>query len=397
MSSSSSQKRKRQDWISTCTDSGNDKRSPLLTFAAMKKVTCEIARNVDFEELAATYPEFQVQYEKLKIRQRNNQAISSFSANVDFDFNVALTRSLLHKHFQLHLKIMPRGYLCPPVPNRLNYVLWLKDLIRESSTLDDGRYFDESPIPPVCRGLDIGTGCSCIYPLLLSRDLFTKGKKWHYLATDVDPFTVACAQENVDANDLQDVIQIALVEKTHEKGGPRDLTLESLEESVEWHTPLYTAMSKARQLYSTDALKFDFCMTNPPFYSSESEALNPRAGDGRERADMTFHESVYPGGEMGFALDMIYDSLVYRGSITWYSLMISKKKNLFALEKELEKIGLTRGSIRIVEFDQGHMKRWGLAWTFLTPFDRSPGEHHSDSLLMLGLVFMNRRQQKYFS
>jgi len=51
---------------------------------------------------------------------------------------------------------------------------------------------------------------------------------------------------------------------------------------------------------------------------------------------MAFHESIYPGGERGFALDMMYDSLIYRNEITWYSVMISKKTNLIALQKDLK-------------------------------------------------------------
>jgi 23S rRNA A1618 N6-methylase RlmF len=250
----------------------------------------------------------------------------------------------------------------------------LKDLLRESSTLDDGRFFEESPVPLVCKGLDIGTGCSCIYPLLLSRDVFTEGKRWQFLATDIDPFSIECAQENVNANHLQDVIQLALVPKTDDKGGPRCFNQVNSEESFKCNTPIFTALNKARELYKTSPFRLDFCMKNPPFYSCESEASAPRAGDQRERTDMAFHESVYPGGERGFALDMMYDSLVYRDEVTWYSLMVSKKTNLIALQKDLENIGLSRGSIRTVEFDQGKMKRWGIAWTFLTPCVRSPGK-----------------------
>jgi len=163
--------------------------------------------------------------------------------------------------------------LCPPIPNRLNYILWLKGLLRESSTLDDGRYFQESPVPLVRRGLDIGTGCSCIYPLLLSRNIFTEGKQWQFLATDIDPFLIECAKENVNANHLQDVIQLALVPKTHDKGGPRCFDqVVHRKRSSKYNTPIYTALNKARQLYQTVPFRLDFCMTNPPIYSCESEA-----------------------------------------------------------------------------------------------------------------------------
>jgi Predicted SAM-dependent methyltransferase len=368
-------------------DTTHNNASSPLAFPTMKKVQCSHAMDCNFDELAASYPDFKIQLDKVKDRQKNCPAgASSVSTNVDFEFNVSLSRALLHKNFQLHLKTIPKGYLCPPIPNRLNYVLWIKDLLKESSTFENGRYFQDSPVPLGYKGLDIGTGCSGIYPLLLSRDVFTEGKQWQFFATDIDPFTIKCAKENVNANNLGDVIQLALVAKTHDKGGPRCFKQVDSKESSKCSTPIYTALNKARKFYHTVPFCLDFCMTNPPFYSCESEASAPRAGDQRERTDMAFHESVYPGGERGFALDMMYDSLVYRNEITWYSLMISKKTNLIALQKELENIGLSRGSIRTAEFDQGKMKRWGIAWTFLTPCVRSPGEPFDNHQLLLFFI-----------
>lgn len=57
---------------------------------------------------------------------------------------------------------IPDGQLCPTVPNRLNYIHWVHDLL--SSTIippwiDDG-------MGDRVRGLDIGAGANCIYPLL---------------------------------------------------------------------------------------------------------------------------------------------------------------------------------------------------------------------------------------
>ena len=124
-------------------------------------------------------------------------------------------------------------------------------------------------------------------------------------------------------------------------------------------------------------------MSNPPFYSNSDEATVPRSGDGRNRTDMTFHESVYPGGELGFALDMLHDSFSYRERITWYTLMVSKKSSLIAFEKELAKVGFHRGSVRTTEFVQGNMMRWGVAWTFLTPSVRSPGKEWIVLILVL--------------
>ena len=54
------------------------------------------------------------------------------------------------------------------VENRHNYILWLKDL------LDTTSYEERSHR----RGLDIGTGASCIYPLLGCTQ-----RPWSFIAT----------------------------------------------------------------------------------------------------------------------------------------------------------------------------------------------------------------------
>lgn len=85
-----------------------------------------------------------------------------------------LTKTLLLADFGLKIDL-PDDRLCPPVghllpcsrthlltlkqvPNRHSYILWLKGLLDSSSY--------ESPLDRRVYGLDIGTGASCIYPLL---------------------------------------------------------------------------------------------------------------------------------------------------------------------------------------------------------------------------------------
>ena len=339
-----------------------------LHIPSIVKVTNELS-NMDFLELSSEYPEFEKEWEKLKSRQKEKSkqqsSSSSFGSNVDFHFNLALSRAILDKYFQLNLKSLPEGYLCPPIPNRLNYVLWMKQLLQESSSTE---YFTK-PRTIFRRGVDLGTGASCIYPLLLSTNTFTDRQEWKILGTDIDEKAIESAKENIAANGLETVIKVVKVLPTPVGGGSRNLIRNEEDDIVT--TPVNTAMMEDSQFCN----QIDFFLTNPPFYSSDNEATNVRSGDDRERTSMTSNESVYPGGEIGFAIDMIYDSYRHQKKCTWFSLMLSKKSSLRFLQKEVEKLlELGRGSIRIAEFTQGQMVRWGLAWTFLLPSITSPGK-----------------------
>lgn len=55
------------------------------------------------------------------------------------------------------------------VPNRHNYILWLKDLLDSTSYNEPGGRLS---------GLDIGTGASCIYPVLACAQ-----RPWSFIAT----------------------------------------------------------------------------------------------------------------------------------------------------------------------------------------------------------------------
>lgn len=98
-----------------------------------------------------------------------------------------LTKTLLKLDFGLEIEL-PEDRLCPPVSlllfhdaslsrltrtsqvtNRHNYILWLKGLLDSTS-------YEQSDDKLV--GLDIGTGASCIYPLLGCAQ-----RPWEFIAT----------------------------------------------------------------------------------------------------------------------------------------------------------------------------------------------------------------------
>src|SRR5690606_27138488 len=107
-------------------------------------------------------------------------------------FNRALMRQLYGiAHWDI-----PPGHLCPPIPGRADYLHGLADLLAESS---DGAI----PRGAAVRVLDIGTGANCIYPLLGHSDY-----GWRFVGSDIDPVALAAARSIVQANGLDDAIEL---------------------------------------------------------------------------------------------------------------------------------------------------------------------------------------------
>lgn len=385
----------------------------------------EFVLSCNFDELAARYPQFDAAR-----KQSNQDAPPRQSAfNPSTDFNKALTRCLLRHHFDLQLPSLPEGRLCPPVPNRANYVCWLKELVSStsrdlerfaSSSMDGGARCDDMDMQQTSRkssqdgqaklthqGIDIGTGVSAIYPLLLSTELFAKsdvfreaGKnmtaqvckntystcqmqnqlsddsKWKILATDIDPLAVESARTNVKANNLEHrifVVQVTNIDQsaTSARNGPLFAAMSEARENS-----MFQASESDSNTFTQDLSlypMFDFVMTNPPFYSTMAEATAPRAGDKRSRTEMTSNESIYKsydtfdyendntkhgneGGDVGFIIDIMKDSQFFRHNVTWYTSLVAKRSSLDTILRHLQTLdGVwgNRGQIRTVEFRQG--------------------------------------------
>ncbi|KAK2871741.1 hypothetical protein FQN49_002879 [Arthroderma sp. PD_2] len=241
-----------------------------------------------------------------------------------------LTISLLRLDFGLEV-VLPGDRLCPPVPNRLNYILWMQDLV--DCTKDDCHEgFD--PDRDVF-GLDIGTGSSCVYPLLG----VTQRKRWKFVATDIDEKNLKYARENVARNNLQSRIQVV---ETTPKG------------------PLIP-------LDGEIPLKMlDFTMCNPPFYESQEEMLQLAEEKKKEPLSVCTGaeaEMVTPGGEFAFVGKMIEESLRLREAVKWYTSMLGKRSSLLSLIEELQRLGNQNWAV--TEFIQGDKtKRWAIAWSW---------------------------------
>eukprot|EP00752_Nemacystus_decipiens_P014801 g13176.t2 len=361
----------------------------------------------DFRELAREYPD--------TFGPHVRDDPETGRASIDWADPAAmreLTRVMLRHDFGLPEWDAPLDRLCPPVANRLNYICWLSDLMKLSASSESRPSPAPAPPPPAgggavpssgaggdeaagesamsaaqrnlllfgttggvavgaedgmevcddgeaaaaaavaaaagepkgrssCRGIDVGTGASCIYPLLGA-----KVAGWSFLATEIDGVSAEWAEKNVRSNGLQDQITVRLVPPASDGNDDDD-------DDDDTPGPLLTA------LRDEDG-KFDFSMTNPPFFESTEEAgQNPDTATG-EMA--TAGEVACPGGEVAFVRAIIRDSLRLRERVRWYTSMVGKKSNAKRLLRVLREAGVK--NTRTTEFFQGRTVRWGLAWSF---------------------------------
>jgi hypothetical protein len=105
---------------------------------------------------------------------------------------------------------------------------------------------------------------------------------------------------------------------------------------------------------------------------------------------MTLSKGSYPGGKVGFVLDMIVDGLYYYCKPTesdeqqqgpscvvapgWSSCMCGKKTSWIQLKHVVTEL-LGPAHVCATEFTPGHLTRWFLAWTFEQPQMKSPLAH----------------------
>ena len=76
----------------------------------------------------------------------------------------------------------PSGYLCPPIPGRVDYIHYLADLLAESNN-------QEIPRGSGIKALDIGTGASLVYPLTGNSEY-----GWTFTGVDIDTGAVFVKQ-----------------------------------------------------------------------------------------------------------------------------------------------------------------------------------------------------------
>ena len=246
---------------------------------------------------------------------------------------LALNRALLKLHYGIAHWEIPPGYLCPPIPSRVDALHALADLLADGGAL---------PAGSAVRVLDIGTGANCVYPLL-----GTALHGWSFVGTEIDPVAVTAARRNVAGNPaLADRIEI------RRQSSPG---------------AIFTGVVNPGE-------SFALSLCNPPFHASAEEAAegsrrkvrNLRGDRKPSLPTLNFggrsHELWCDGGELAFVRGMITESAAHSALCTWFTTLVSKRGNLPAIERALANV--QPADIRILPLFAGQKQTRIVAWTF---------------------------------
>ncbi len=272
----------------------------------------------NFEELCAKHPllkefVFVNKYQTETIDFANPKAVKS------------LNSALLATYYNINHWNFPDENLCPPIPGRVDYIHHLADLLNASEIKKD------------ITILDIGTGASCIYPILGNA-----AYSWKFVATDIDKNSLKNAQEIINNNNFDTSITLRYQDN-------KDNILTGI---------------------ITENDSFSASMCNPPFYSSQYEAIESNArklkGLGIETTARNFsgmqNELWYKGGEKAFLHNYLYQSSLYKTNCHWFTSLVSKKENVESMHASLKKLGATE--IKTIPMHQGNKVTRIVAWTF---------------------------------
>jgi 23S rRNA (adenine1618-N6)-methyltransferase len=233
--------------------------------------------------------------------------------------------------------------LCPPIPGRVDYFHFFADLLSET--------LPETSMKNKISVLDIGTGASCIYPILGQREY-----QWDFTCSDIDPIAIKVAQQNISADKRLNKSIICKLQKES--------------------THVFNGLVQPGE-------RFELTMCNPPFHRSLAEATkgstrkikNLEANKKSTKTTLSSGKTVplnfggqnaelwCPGGEVSFINNMIKESKRIQNQVLWFTCLVSKKDHISDLKLSLKKSNVKQ--VKVINMAQGQKISRFIAWSYL--------------------------------
>ncbi|MFD1552581.1 23S rRNA (adenine(1618)-N(6))-methyltransferase RlmF [Putridiphycobacter roseus] len=257
--------------------------------------------------------------------------------SIDFAIPAAvkcLNKALLNHYYGIKNWDFPVQNLCPPIPGRADYLHYLADLLGSGN---------KGKVPKGAQivGLDIGTGATCIYPIL-GQSIYG----WKFIGADIDPKSIASAKKIIAAN-------LPLI-------GKIECRLQKNPKAI------FKGLLKKEE-------RITFTMCNPPFHASLAAAqkgsrrkvLNLK---GKKMPSPTLNfagntnELITPGGELQFIKSMVTESAQFAQNCKWFTTLVSKQENLKAIYQALENVKAKK--VKTIPMGTGNKITRIVAWAF---------------------------------
>lgn len=257
--------------------------------------------------------------------------------SIDFSDSRAvkfLNTAILNHYYGIKHWDFPAQNLTPPIPGRADYIHHIADLLAEGNN-------GKVPTGSKVTCLDIGTGASCIYPIIGVTEY-----DWNFIGADVDPKSIASSENIVKSNpSLKGKVELRL------QTNPLNIFFGIIEKED----------------------KIDVTICNPPFHSSKEEAqkgtrrkIKNLKGKDSKTPVLNFsgvsNELIFEGGEYVFIHTMIKQSKAFAKNVTWFSTLVSKQSNMKGILNALEKVGAKQ--VREIPMGTGNKVTRIVAWSF---------------------------------
>lgn len=272
----------------------------------------------NFNELVANCPElsdyvFINKYESKTIDFANPAAVK------------LLNKALLKTHYNISEWDIPKGYLCPPIPGRADYIHYIADLLGNTKNV---------------TALDVGVGTNCIYPIIGNHEY-----GWKFIASDIDALALKNATDIIQENGLKKLVDLRF------QDDPKHIFKGVIE--------------------STDKIEVTIC--NPPFHASAEEAMKASLRKERNlkkkrvaKPTLNFggqHKELWcTGGEREFIKTMIRESVLFKKQVHWFTTLVSREAHLEAVYKTLKKVSPAK--VKTINMGQGNKISRLVAWRF---------------------------------